>query len=171
MLEVQSDCLRCGAQLTREEVDCKGCGANRFDELQIRALEESAIKEARRWILGIGLWYVVSALILMAVAPAGSLDVTMLLGINVTLGASCVGLWWWAQWQPLRASIAAAILFGSGHLVNALFDPSSLRQGILIKVLCVVVLVRAIQAGREVSQIREKGRQRLAAQCGGTRLL
>jgi hypothetical protein len=160
MLELRTDCPQCGAQMATEANDCAACGANRFDELQIRAIEQTAIRDARRWMLGIGLWYVVSALITIAVAPVGGPATTMLLGLSFSMFGAQVGLWYWAEWQPLRASVVALGIFLLVHLGNAWVDPSTLLSGIVLKLFCVVVLVRSIIGGLEVSQMRNKNRER-----------
>jgi len=160
MLELRTDCPRCGAQMATEANDCEACGANRFDELQIRAIEQTAIRDARRWMLGIGVWYLASALITMAVTPVAGVALKVLLGVSLVMFGLQVGLWYWTKWQPLWASVTALGLFALVQLGNAWGNPSSLASGALIKLCCVVVLVRAIIAGREVSQMRKKNQER-----------
>lgn len=160
MLELRTDCPRCGAQMATEANDCEACGANRFDELQIRAIEQTAIRDARRWMLGIGVWYVVSALITVAMNPVSGLALKVVMGVSLAMFGAQVGLWYWTKWQPLWASVAALGLFALVHLGNAWVDPSTLASGFLIKLCCVVVLIRAIIAGREVTQMRRKNQER-----------
>jgi hypothetical protein len=58
------------------------------------------------------------------------------------------GLWIWSWSNPLPAAIIGLVIFLTLIVVNALaVGPQSIIQGALIKVIVIIVLARAIQAG------------------------
>ncbi|HTJ40981.1 MAG TPA: zinc ribbon domain-containing protein [Kofleriaceae bacterium] len=149
-------CPRCHAAMESSETFCSKCGADRESELKIAALEMTALSSARKWILGIGVWYVISAFLTIAMTQ-GPIDTharDQLLGISFGLLVAHGLLFLWAKKQPLPAAIVAMVLFISLQLMNAVLDPTTIYKGILIKILFVVVLAKAIQAGYEVQRLR-----------------
>lgn len=83
--------------------------------------------------------------------------VRLLTVVNVVLAILYFGLWIWARREPYLAALVALLLFVSVVVVSAVLEPGSLHQGILIKVLFTVALVKAVQAGHQ------ERRQRLGA--------
>jgi MFS superfamily sulfate permease-like transporter len=75
--------------------------------------------------------------------------VNMLLAVNLVLGALYLVLWWWAKTKPLPAAVIALLLFITIHVINAVMQPESIYQGILVKILFTLALVRAITAANE----------------------
>lgn len=63
------------------------------------------------------------------------------------------GLFLWARKNPLPAAIVGLVLFISVHLLDAVADPSAIVRGIIIKIIVIVVLIKAIQAGARHRQI------------------
>lgn len=77
------------------------------------------------------------------------------LALNLVLGAIMVGLWFWSKRAALSAIIAALAVFVTVHVANALVDPASLVQGLFIKVIGTVVLVRGVRAALEARRIEQ----------------
>lgn len=75
--------------------------------------------------------------------------VNMMLAINLGLAAVYMLLWWWAKRKPLPASIIALLLFITTNVINAVIQPSSIYQGLLLKIFFTLALVRAIYAANE----------------------
>ena len=75
--------------------------------------------------------------------------VNMLLAINLALAALYMALWWWAKRKPLPAAVIALLLFITTHVINAVMQPESIYQGLLVKILFTLALVRAITAANE----------------------
>ena len=151
-------CGKCKGPLAAAERFCPACGADRDLEIQIEALERTKLASARKWILGIGIWYLVSGLIMLAIVkdqltPEGRV---FLLGTHLGLFAVHVGLYVWARIAPLAAAVVSLVLFLTLHLANAVLEPSSIYKGMIVKVLFVVVLVKAIQAGYEIHRLRNE---------------
>jgi hypothetical protein len=85
-------------------------------------------------------------------------QVTLLLYVNIALAVIYAGLWLWAKKNALAASLVALTLFVTVQVVNAVMDPKTLAQGIIVKVLFAVFLAKAIQAGyqdRRLSRARQ----------------
>jgi len=53
----------------------------------------------------------------------------------------------WARSSPLPAFIVGLVVFCTIHLYDALQDPSAIIRGILMKIVVIVLLIKAIQAG------------------------
>ena len=69
------------------------------------------------------------------------------------IGVVFFGLYLWARRAPFPAAIVGLVLFLSIHLLDAVADPRAIARGILVKVIIVVVLVKAIQAGGRHRQL------------------
>ncbi|HVV81580.1 MAG TPA: zinc ribbon domain-containing protein [Kofleriaceae bacterium] len=157
-LDVASVCGKCKQPMPSADQFCPACGADRHVEARIAALELTRLAQARKWILWIGIWYVISALVAYLqlqdrLTPRGTL---LLFGVNVGLCAIHLGLYVWARRAPLAAAIVALILFVSLHVANAVLDPDSIDKGIVLKVVFVAILIKAIQAGYQIHRLRNE---------------
>lgn len=75
--------------------------------------------------------------------------VTLMLATNVALAFIYFGLWFWAKSNPFTACLIALLLFVTTIVVNAVLEPSTIYQGILVKIFFTVALIKAVSAGRE----------------------
>lgn len=57
------------------------------------------------------------------------------------------GLYWWSRKNPFPAAIAALVIYVSIWMLDVIADPSMICQGALIKVIVIIVLIRAVSAG------------------------
>lgn len=135
---------------------CGSCGADMHLELQIDAMYMPALKTARTWILAIGIIYVVSALLVGAMI--GDMTDKLVWGPAIALFACHLGLWWWAKTQPFPAAVVALVLFVTVQGINAALEPESIYKGLVIKVLFLVALIKAVQAGSEANRLRRQVR-------------
>jgi hypothetical protein len=135
---------------------CGACGADSEIELHIAAFHQPALDSARKWILAVGIIYVLSAMLMTAIAGDAMLDEErkLVLGVSLALCLIHVGLWWWARTAPFPAAVVALVLFVTLQLINAALDPSTIIKGIVIKILFLVALIRAVQAGAEANRLR-----------------
>jgi hypothetical protein len=81
-------------------------------------------------------------------------QVTLLLVINIGLSVVYLGLWFWARRNPLAATVSALLLFIVVIVANAAYEPKTLYQGPLIKILFIAALVKAIAAAQEERRLR-----------------
>jgi hypothetical protein len=69
----------------------------------------------------------------------------MLIG-NLILAGLMGVLWIWARWAPLPATACALALFVVVQVTSAVIEPSSIYQGIIVKVLSGAALVKGVRA-------------------------
>lgn len=75
--------------------------------------------------------------------------VKLLLVTNIGLSVVYFGLWIWAKRKPFTAAVIALLLFLTVIVVNAVIEPKTLPQGIIVKILFIAALAKAISAGNE----------------------
>jgi hypothetical protein len=88
---------------------------------------------------------------------AGSVD-----GVSVFLaaaemfvvGLAFAGLGLWALYQPLPAATAGLILYVSLWALSILGDPSFATRGIIVRILVILALAKAIQAGQQYNKLK-----------------
>jgi membrane-associated HD superfamily phosphohydrolase len=80
-----------------------------------------------------------------------NLTLVVVLGLGVIFAL----LGFWARKAPLPSAIVGLVLFVSVHLLDALVDPTALVRGWLVKIIVIVVLIKAIQAGLKHRQIQD----------------
>jgi hypothetical protein len=86
-------------------------------------------------------------------------EAKLFVAIAVALAAAFWGLWWWSRSNPFVAGVVGLVLYVTLHFAAALVEPSSLYKGIIIKVIVIVVLVKAVMAGAEYRRtMRAQGR-------------
>lgn len=72
--------------------------------------------------------------------------------INVFLALTMWGLSRWAKVSPLPALISAAAIYLVVIVTNAIADPATITQGLLMKVAIVIILMKGIRSATELSQ-------------------
>jgi hypothetical protein len=157
-------CSSCAHENPNGASFCEGCGAKLSDPRKA-AIEADAVeaefrldqvKKARGAFLVVGVLQVVGGLIAGATAPTG--DGAFYLVAELVVAAVFFGLAWWCSHQPFAAAIVGLFVFAGLHLTAALLDPSAIYKGIIVKVIVIVMLVRAIKAGFEYRQfVRSRG--------------
>lgn len=149
-------CPKCGAEVAIADQYCGSCGADMHLELQIDAMYTPALETARKWIFAVGIIYVVSALLMGAMS--GDMTNELLWGPTIALFVCHLGLWWWAKTQPFPAAVVALVLFVTVQGINAALDPETIYQGLIVKVLFLVALIKAVQAGSQANRLRRQVR-------------
>ena len=148
-------CGACGETLTKGDRFCDACGAvvmSDDEDSRYRREIEPALAKGRKWIAIVGVMYVFGGLVFYATT-----EEPLVLWINLALAAIHGGLWHWGKSNLLPAAISALVLFISVHLLNAVLDPTTIAQGILIKGIFIVVLARAVSAGLEARRLQRGG--------------
>lgn len=79
--------------------------------------------------------------------------VTLLLVVNIGLSVIYLGLWFWAKSNPYAAALVALLLFLTVIVISAVYEPATLAQGILVKILFIAALGKAVVSGREERRI------------------
>ena len=89
----------------------------------------------------------------------GILGTTLMPGVFAQAGIDAVVLGFFiamyqvAKTKPLAACVGALVGFWALHLILALFNPASLFQGVPIKVLFTLALIRGIQQARSAQRM------------------
>lgn len=68
------------------------------------------------------------------------------LGLNLFLAVVMLGLWFWSKRSLLPAIITAAGIYITVMLASALYDPKTLAQGIIVKIIVIIALIKGIKA-------------------------
>ena len=169
-------CPHCGASNALGSSFCESCGkalpsganagprvvskgefaTNRAGQsLQAKELKKQ-MKSARGGLLAVAIIQIVGGLLLyfvlssMADEPRSMIDkdmVNILPVITGVIAAIYFGLWAWAKSSPFPAALTGLILYATLWFGEVLYDPSAILNGILIKIIIIVVLVKAVQAG------------------------
>lgn len=166
-------CPKCGVSITAGQTFCEECGhqlkkgsarkrsrspRRRMSLGQKAHLE--AIRRARFWILAVAVLHLIGALFFF-IAP-GEMDsvATIIIVVNIIYAAIYAGFGFWSNTNPFAASLAAMILFCTTILVNVVIDPTTIFQGILIKIFVILALLSGMKSGLRYRRymVREKAK-------------
>lgn len=158
---LHTQCPQCSAAMPATERFCESCGLDREAYLAGHALSGPAFASARWWILAVAVLMSVGTLVfymqlgdLAQQSPAIEPLRLALTAPMVAITLCYFGLWLWSMKQPLAASVVALVLFVILQIVNAILEPSTLFQGIVVKTIVIVVLVGAVRAGLQAQRAR-----------------
>lgn len=90
-----------------------------------------------------------------ALAAGAAIDRTALAGAFL-LPFAFVLLGVWARWSPVAASVVALAFYVGIQVFDVIVRHMPLGQGILIKILIVLALVRAVQVAIEYNRFRRR---------------
>lgn len=151
-------CATCGKALPTPAappriVDSAGSAQTRLGQhLQVEELAKQTKKAAGALLVVAILQAVFGTIILFmtranASASRGEVNITVLAIVLYGIAALFLALALWARRSPFPAAIAGLVIFVTLHLVDALADPRTLLQGIVVKIVIIAILIRAISAG------------------------
>lgn len=166
-----TSCPHCGAANSPDGAFCESCGkalptlttggprvvptAGYAASAAGRAIQSEELKaqakKAAGALLAVAILQAVMGTLLVTVAgrrkDMAGLDLTLVYFTVYGVGVVFFALYLWARKNPFPAAIAGLVVYVTVHLLDAVADPSALTRGILVKVIVIVILVRAIQAG------------------------
>ncbi len=82
---------------------------------------------------------------------------TMLFYANYLIVGIYGGLILWMKTNPFAACLTALIIYVSITLLNVAIDPTSIFQGILVRIVVILLLVKGVKSGLAWRRLREKG--------------
>jgi hypothetical protein len=137
--------------------DRRAKGRNNAEAL--RQGRDAAVRKARNWILGVGIaMFVIDQFTIQIyygeLMPADWRLKFLLL--DSILLAAFIAMYIVARTRPLGACIAALCVFWGLHLVFALFDPTSLAKGIIVKILFTGALINGIRAASHAEKLQRE---------------
>jgi hypothetical protein len=121
-------------------------------QLQIGELDRQR-RKAFGILLAVAILQAIGGVIILAAGRAvgvGTENVVvnpLVYGIVFGLAFVFLVLSLWARKSPLPASIVGLVVFCTVHLLDAVANPLTLLNGILVKIIIVVLLIQAIMAG------------------------
>ena len=143
-------------RITTSATGFAATGAGRA--LQSEELHKQAKKAAGALLAVAIIQAVFGALVVFVILPKDIPAETRGVVMVSVFGIAAVffALYFWARRQPLPASIVGLILFVTIHLLDALADPTALARGVIMKIIIIVILVNAIQAGVKHRQLQRE---------------
>jgi hypothetical protein len=75
------------------------------------------------------------------------------LGLNLFLAAVMVGLWVWSKRAVLPAILTALGIYVTVQVASLLFDPATIAQGIIMKVIVIAALVKGVKSALEARKL------------------
>jgi hypothetical protein len=146
--ETAAFCPSCGKAVSSgstgprvvESEDLASTGAG--IKLQAEGLRKQT-RQAFVCLLVVALLQLGAAAVFYAISPA-LLQTSVVVGI---IGVIFLGLAFWARRSPFPAAITGLVILATLWALDAVADPTTLAQGLIVKVIIILVLVRAIQAG------------------------
>lgn len=82
--------------------------------------------------------------------------------VNAILSVVMVGLAIWSRRAPLAAIVIAAATYATVQVANAIIDPTTIAQGIIVKIIVIAALLRGIQ-----SALKQRSASSAAAAANG----
>ena len=139
-----------------------------------QSLQASDLKKkmnsARGGLLAVAIIQIIGGLLIYSLMssaadnPRMQVDEDMLAILPIAIGviaAIYFGLWFWAKSSPFPAALTGLILYVTLWVGEILYNPEAIFQGILIKLIIVVVLSKAVQAGLEYRKLQQRAGGRL----------
>ncbi|MDA8528977.1 hypothetical protein N9K67_09330 [Opitutaceae bacterium] len=91
------------------------------------------------WILALAIMQVIGAVFIYKLDGSAAGPIAFFAS---TIGLAIIffGLWLWGRKAPFPALLTALIVFVSFHLLDAVIDPTTLLQGIVVKIAMIIGL-------------------------------
>lgn len=77
-----------------------------------------------------------------------------ILALNIFLALIMLGLSFWAKKAPLPALLVATAIYVAIQVLNAVVAPETIAQGIIVKIIVIVMLVKGIKSALQLKPIR-----------------
>ncbi len=120
-------------------------------DFAIRAYDKN-IKNARIML------FVIAGLQLLTIFFLGSLPEDarwIAIGIVVFISMVFVGLGLWTRKEPYKALLIAIIVYGGLIIADAIFDPTTIYKGIILKVIAIVLLIKGMKNAKEAEELKK----------------
>ncbi len=92
--------------------------------------------------------------IIMGLIQGGEMDLYIIV-FSIVVAAIFIGLGLWTKSKPYTAIVTGLIVFICLHLIDAIYDPSSIKNGIIMKILVIVYLVKSINDAKEAQEMKK----------------
>lgn len=78
-----------------------------------------------------------------------------IIGFQVFFAAVFVGLGIWTKYKPFAALLTAMLFFIGIWVLGAILDPATIFQGIIVRVIVIVLLILGIRNAKEAEELRK----------------
>ncbi|SMG20548.1 hypothetical protein SAMN05661096_01109 [Marivirga sericea] len=160
-----TQCSKCKASITAEDVFCSNCGypenadQEEKDKYEYRIkLKMNVLKDAKKKLKNVKiLLWVLAGLHLVVGLAFLSQEITFYDGIGPIIAAvifiACV---FWVNKQPLVGIMAAFIFWVLLQLSVVLVDPALLLSGIILKIVFIGIFVKGISSAKDYKEFSQK---------------
>ena len=117
------------------------------------------LRRARGWILGVGIvMFVVDMVMIWAVYGdrLPSAFKSRLMMYDAVILGFFIAMWVLARYKPVLACVLALCGFWAVHIYVATIDATSIGQGILMKILFTLALIRGIKSANRAEQLKRE---------------
>ena len=119
------------------------------------------LRRARGWILAVGLIMFAVDMIMLQVQGDRLLPgwKTKLMVLDFTILAYFIALWWFAKSYPKQCCVLALVGFWGLHIGLAVWSgdfESLIRNGIIMKILFTVALIRGLKSATRATYLKEE---------------
>lgn len=117
------------------------------------------LRSARGWILAVGLLNFAVEMFVVYIWWNGRVDPTWrtrLAIYDAAILACFIALWWFAQRRPVLCCVLALAGFWAMQIVIAIADRDTLAQGIVIKALFTIALLKGILSAVRAERLRRE---------------
>ncbi len=121
-------------------------------EFSLKGYDKS-IKNARLALFAVAAMQVLFGIII-GVSQGGD-GALYTIVISIIVAAIFIALGLWSKSKPYTAIVTGLIVFVSLHLIEAIFDPSTIKNGIIMKIVVIVYLVKSINDAREAQEMKK----------------
>jgi hypothetical protein len=129
-----------------------------MDNAQTRAEISKELQTARKYLIAVGLLMVAMDLLMMYVLQKDQFTDqvrNIALAIDGAILAAFIALGIFLPKAPRFCMITGLVLFWAIQLVNAYDNPKALTQGIIMKVLFTMALVKGLQSASKATMLRK----------------
>lgn len=141
-------CSACGKPVKPNDRFCGACG-HEMPPAE-HHLHNKHVKSAMHAIIVLAVLFAVAGVFLYSVTNDKADLVVYLI-----LSGIMAGLAWWSRRAPLAAVLVATATYIALIVVNAILDPKTLGQGLLVKIIIIALLVRGIKAALALRSANE----------------
>ncbi len=158
-------CSNCGSTVKPEEKFCSNCSYphNGTDEergqfqskigakKRLLKVINKEVRKAKNTLIFLGVVNIIFGIIFGLLGD----DIALVVG-SAILAIIYFGLAIWSDKQPFGAILTALILYGTLILLQAAVDPSTIFQGIVLKIIIIVLLVKGLNSGLEAKKVMKE---------------
>jgi len=147
-------CVSCGFPVKGDEADQKRfLSAKKVKEINLEEYD-GKIKSAKTTLFVISGFTAVFGTVIACLGPDE--NKILLIVINLIIAGIYLALGFWCKKKPFAAILSGLIIYISLILVNAVDDPKTIYQGIIMKGVIVAYLVKGLKSAKEAETLKKE---------------